>query len=311
MFKGKDVIVDEVKGRKNEYLVSDLHGISLGRIFILDLSKENKFCLFRIKMYKKNEKTYNYIKDAIKIMLKSLFGSMRLDKVNILVNEQMDVQPLLDLGFNLEGIMTDSRIKNEQYLSELIFGINSYEYNNNFINRSFSLEGDRIELRIFTPKYAEAITNYCINNRKHLEHFEPLRDEQYYSLDCQRKLLIEEYKNYLNSRSVSFGIFSEDKLIGRIKLSNIVLGTFKSATIGYSIDKDFEGKGYMKEAVNLAVDYAFHDLDLNRVEASAMIDNIRSQRVLKACGFKELGINEKYLFINGSWKDHVTFYKTI
>jgi len=31
--------------------------------------------------------------------------------------------------------------------------------------------------------------------------------------------------------------------------------------------------------------------------------------VLKACGFSELGINSSYLFINGKWRDHITFYR--
>lgn len=65
----------------------------------------------------------------------------------------------------------------------------------------------------------------------------------------------------------------------------------------------------MKEAVNLVLDYGFKDLDLHRIEASALLINERSKGVLVGTGFKKLGINEKYLFINGVWQDHVTYYK--
>ena len=65
----------------------------------------------------------------------------------------------------------------------------------------------------------------------------------------------------------------------------------------------------MKDAVETLTKYAFEELDLHRVEASTLPDNERSKRVLLGCGFKVLGINEKYLYINGKWQDHVTFYK--
>ena len=104
------------------------------------------------------------------------------------------------------------------------------------------------------------------------------------------------------------GIFKEDKLIGKIKLSNIVYGSLKSGILGYSIDKEEQGHGYMRESVNLFLKYIFEECDLHRVEASAMVDNIKSRNVLSGCGFKLVGVNEKYLLINGRWKDHATYY---
>ena len=101
-----------------------------------------------------------------------------------------------------------------------------------------------------------------------------------------------------------------NKYIGKVQISNIVLGIFKSAFVGYSIDVEYQGQGYMKEALNLVLEYAFIDMELHRIEASTLIDNLRSQGVLMGCGFKKLGINEKYLYINGEWRDHITFYKT-
>ena len=103
-------------------------------------------------------------------------------------------------------------------------------------------------------------------------------------------------------------IFKDEKFIGKIKLSNIVYGIFKSGILGYSIDKDEQGKGYMKESVKLMMDYAFSECELHRIEASALVDNEKSIGVLKSCGFKILGVNKNYLLINGKWRDHVTYY---
>ena len=65
----------------------------------------------------------------------------------------------------------------------------------------------------------------------------------------------------------------------------------------------------MKLSVKAVLEYAFNELGIHRVEASVLVDNEKSKSVLRACGFKELGLNEKYLFINGMWRDHITFYK--
>ena len=107
------------------------------------------------------------------------------------------------------------------------------------------------------------------------------------------------------------GIYKDNKLIGKAKISNIVYGVLKSGILGYSIDKEYEGKGYMKEAINLVLEYAKEYLDLHRIEASVLTTNERSKGLLLSCGFEEIGINKKYLYINGKWSDHVTFYKIL
>ena len=96
-------------------------------------------------------------------------------------------------------------------------------------------------------------------------------------------------------------------LIERIRVSNVIYGVFKNAFIGYSIDEKEQGHGYMKQGVRLVCEYVFEFMGLHRIEASTLIDNIRSQRVLLSCGFKEVGISDKYLFINGKWRDHKNF----
>ena len=146
-------------------------------------------------------------------------------------------------------------------------------------------------------------------NKKHLEKFEPTRDNDFFTIEAQRNSLNESYKQFLNGTSIDLAIIKENKIIGKLRLSNIVYGVFKSGILGYSIDEDYQGLGYMKEAVNLTVNYAFKELGLHRVEASALLENERSQGVLISTGFKKLGVNEKYLFINGMWQDHITYYK--
>jgi len=309
MLKGNSVTLELVRGSDSEYIIKDNSGITLGRIFIIELAKENRHCTARIKVYRAAEKSYEYLKDTLKVLLVILFKNMNMYKVNIVVDEEVNFHALADMGFQLEGITPNTIIANNIFKDELIFGIDVDNYEVSNKHRILRLQGRLVELKVLTPDDAEEACDYYIRNKEHLRPFEPARDESFYIIEAQKKILMENYRQFLVGTSINFGIYKNNKFIGKIQLSNIVLGVFKSAFVGYSIDVNEQGKGYMKDALKTLLEYSFEELELHRIEASAMVENIKSQAVLKACGFKELGINEQYLYINGEWRDHITLYK--
>jgi ribosomal-protein-alanine N-acetyltransferase len=304
------VTLTPVKGINNEYIIKDSLGITNGRIFIVELSKENRYCSFRVKFYRHETKDYLMLKEALKLILKSLFNNMNIFKVSTLIDEDTNIRALTELGYQLEGIVPNSIILNNQYKHEFMFGIDKDTFDHGIRKRNVMIRGRNIDIKLLTPENAKELLDYYKRNREHLRAFEPARDESFYTLEVQKKDLIENYKQFLNGTSMNLGIYSHDNFIGKIRISNIVMGVFKNAFVGYSMDKSEQGKGYMKEALKLVVEYAFEDLGLHRIEATTLVDNIKSQAVLLASGFKEIGLSEKYLFINGEWRDHIIFYKT-
>lgn len=310
MLKEQNVTVDLVKGSKDQYIIRDSSGITIGRVYIIELSKENRYCSFRIKFYKSGELSYEPLKEALNIFLISLFRNMDVNKVNVFADEETNIMSFTDLGFRLEGIISSSLISSNIYKDELLFGVDFETFTNEHREKDLEIRGINVNLSVLTPSDAEDLLNYYLKNKEYLRPFEPDRDDSFYTLSVQRRNLIEGYKQFLNGDSVNLGIYRGNRFIGKIQISNIIVGVFKSAIVGYSIDEQEQGKGYMKEALSLVSKYAFAEMGLHRLEASTLIDNIKSQRVLRSCGFKELGINEKYLFINGKWNDHITFYKT-
>lgn len=294
-------------GNSNEYIIKDKDKINIGRFIITDLNEENRKCDIKFKFYRVNDK--DLLTETLKLVLKAVFNEIRVNKINIFISELIPVSPFLDLGFVLEGIFNENIYSQGNYFSELSMGINRSDYNYGNRISLVNIEGRDFNIKLLTPEHAQNLLDYYIRNKKHLEPFEPLRDNSFYTYEVQKNVLSDSYRQFLNGTAVDLGIFKGDYLIGKLKLSNIVYGIFKSGILGYSIDKDEQGKGYMKEAVNLVVNYAFEDLDLHRVEASALVDNEPSKHVLIGSGFKELGINKKYLYINGGWKDHITYYK--
>ncbi len=97
------------------------------------------------------------------------------------------------------------------------------------------------------------------------------------------------------------------KPIGSMGLDNINPRDH-NATFGIAIgDKDYWSKGYGTEAARLLVNYGFEQLNLHRINSSAIAFNERSLRLHKRVGFKEEGRQREGIFKNGKFHDHVVF----
>lgn len=307
MLQCKEVKILNNGNSTNEYVVKDKSGITIGRFEIIEIDEINKKCNIRFRFYRSDDKCL--LGETLKLLLKATFKNIKINKVNITMVDNTNTGVFLDNGFNLEGIFSENIHLQGEYLNEISMGITRLGYNQSTRMGLTDFNMRDFRVRILTSGDAEEVLDYNIRNKEHLEAFEPNRDIPFYTLQVQHNILNESYRQYLKGITLDFGIFKEDKLIGKIKLSNIVYGIFRNGIIGYSIDKEYEGRGHMREAMEIIINYAFEEMDLHRIEASALVDNERSKKLLKSCGFKVLGINEKYLFINGKWRDHITFYK--
>ncbi|WP_370774397.1 GNAT family N-acetyltransferase [Clostridium sp.] len=305
----REVNIELIKGTLDDYIVKDKDKIVIGRFTITELDKENKKCNLKLKFYR--EDNYDLLKITLKDILKAVFKDKNIFKTNVVVSEKINLKPFLDSGFTLEAIFTDNIFTKGSFYDELSFGINRNEYLNAGRNNIVEMRGKNISIRNFTPGDAQELLEYYLRNKEHLREFEPVRDASFFTYETQREILLESYRQLMTGSGSDLGIYIDDKLIGKAKISSIVYGVFKNGILGYSIDKEYEGRGYMKEAINLVLEYAKEYLDLHRIEASALTTNERSKGVLLACGFEEVGVNKKYLYINGKWSDHITFYKIL
>lgn len=168
------------------------------------------------------------------------------------------------------------------------------------------IEGEKIYIRTLEMSDAQAVLDLHLRNRDFFKKYITTRSDEFYTLKSQeegiKRSLIEEERN----ERYSFGIFkrNEDRLIGNVTLSEILRGPLQSCYIGYYLDREENGKGYMTEAVKLSVKFAFEQLHLHRIEAGVMPHNLGSICVLEKAGFIKEGIARKNVHINGKWEDH-------
>ena len=94
------------------------------------------------------------------------------------------------------------------------------------------------------------------------------------------------------------------RIAGAIHLSQIAMGNFRSAYLGYHAFAGFERQGIMRAGLRQVVRHAFGTLKLHRLEANIQPDNQASIHLVKACGFVQEGFSPRYLKIGGRWRDH-------
>jgi [ribosomal protein S5]-alanine N-acetyltransferase len=99
----------------------------------------------------------------------------------------------------------------------------------------------------------------------------------------------------------------DQALLGAITLDNIRRGPAQTGTLGYWIGAAHARQGFMREAIQAMVHHAFTTLDLSRIEAACLPENVASRGVLEKCGFKYEGVAQSYLQINGRWRNHVLY----
>jgi RimJ/RimL family protein N-acetyltransferase len=72
----------------------------------------------------------------------------------------------------------------------------------------------------------------------------------------------------------------------------------RRAEIGYALGRPYWGFGYMQQALQALLRYAFQTLDLNRLEADIDPRNLASARTLQRLGFQQEGFLRERWIVN-------------
>ena len=179
--------------------------------------------------------------------------------------------------------------------------------------RSLELPGWRIRLATLVESDYEAWLSVRTRCREWLVPWEPRskgaplapEDAVSFSARCGMR----ERERQLGS-GFGFGIFVEGRFSGEITLSSIQRGQLQNGSIGYWIDEELAGSGFIPEAVVVVLQFAFETLRLHRIEVAIIPRNTASRRVVEKLGLRNEGVALGFLEINGEWEDHVRYAMT-
>ncbi|NUX53780.1 GNAT family N-acetyltransferase [Paraburkholderia youngii] len=165
----------------------------------------------------------------------------------------------------------------------------------------------RLKLVPACEQSTHELHEYSIENRAHLQPWEPLRAESFFEKKSVSRRLSMMAHNNNSGVAVHLLLFSlgTGEIVGECNFTNIVRGPFQACHLGFSLAKRFEGQGLMREALSSAITYIFDEIGLHRLMANFRPENVRSEQLLKRLGFEREGLARSYLRINGVWVDHV------
>jgi len=167
------------------------------------------------------------------------------------------------------------------------------------------LKSKRLVLKELTQDYVNEVYNHFHDEQvsKYVD-FEPVQ-----TLEDAIEIIDWGLNLYQNNRGILWGIFRGDKdiFIGQInyvpRADENFTGEVHRAEIGFDLTPTFWGRGYMSEAINLANEYVFDQMKINRIEAIVHPLNTRAHRTLEKAGFKKEGILREYVLFRGAFWD--------
>jgi ribosomal-protein-alanine N-acetyltransferase len=180
-----------------------------------------------------------------------------------------------------------------------------------------SLQDGRVGLRPLRMRDAAAWSEVRIRNEQWLAPWEGRPESQPPATWAERHsavvftaMLRTIRKESRAGRTLPLAITYDGRLAGQVTVSNVVRGAFDSASVGYWVDGALAGRGVLPTALAMVVDHCFGAVGLHRLEANIRPENAASRRVVEKLGFREEALHLRYLFIDGDWRDHLSFAVT-
>ena len=117
-------------------------------------------------------------------------------------------------------------------------------------------------------------------------------------------------KQFKESKSIRWAIEDTEtkKIIGEISFFNVEVDHEKGE-IGYFLGREYWGKGIMSKILKVVIKYLFHDLQINRLQSTAVKENAGSRRLLEKNKFKKEGILHSYKRFRTKYFDLILYAK--
>lgn len=149
------------------------------------------------------------------------------------------------------------------------------------------LETERLYLRCYQAGDGPWFYKMSQANRDHLTPFEAENVVMSIKTQEDAEIMIRALANAWNARDGFFlGCFNKQNgtFVAQIHIGPLNWD-LPEYHIGYFVEKDHEGQGYVTEAVRGVLQFIFEHLQAHRVRLECDDQNVRSYRVAERCGF--------------------------
>lgn len=164
------------------------------------------------------------------------------------------------------------------------------------------LRTSRLHLRPMAMSDKEAVLN-IFSDEQALKYWgkEPIRSIE------EAESMVQQELDWVAAGSCmtwALALPDSDQLVGKIVLFQLNEQN-QRAEIGYIVDRRYWGQGYMSEAIECVLGFAFDVLELHRIEADTDPENSASLAVLDKFGFSPEGRFRDRWYVHGKWHDSI------
>ena len=173
-----------------------------------------------------------------------------------------------------------------------------------------TLTAGYVSLRPPERRDAAAWSEARLRNEQWLKRWEPTSPSSWAdrsSPGTWRTVVANHRRAARDATALPFVIVYRGRLVGQMNIGNIVQGVLQSGTAGYWVDSAVAGRGIAPTALALAIDHCFLAVGLHRIEVAIRPENAASLRVVEKLRLRREGAYERYLNIDGDWRDHIAF----
>ena len=163
-----------------------------------------------------------------------------------------------------------------------------------------TLETSRLVLRKLKVEDAQDMFEYCSD-----EEMTPfLTWDAHKTIDDSMVFIQKTIEKYKKSQVGEWGIVLKEtgKLVGTCGFL-WWMPECGRVELAYAIARSLWGKGLMTEAVSEVIRFGFDKMELNRIEARAIPENIASIRVMQKIGMTKEGLHREQMIMHGKFVD--------
>ncbi len=167
-----------------------------------------------------------------------------------------------------------------------------------FMNNPIYIKSKRLFLRQLKMEDAHSVYEYAksINVSKYLtwDRHKSIQD----SIDYIKRI-IAIYKIYpINNLAITIFENENEKLIGTAGLFQRSRLSPLTYELGYVLNEQWWGKGIIFEASNALISYGFKNFNIQRIEATCVLQNYQSFRIMEKLGMQREGTLRNHFIKN-------------
>lgn len=157
---------------------------------------------------------------------------------------------------------------------------------------------DSIVLKSISLDDVHAIFDTINMERAYLRKWLPFVDDTLQESDT-----FAYVQKAIEENQIQYTIWNKLEFVGLIGFNHMD-ETNKKVEIGYWLSESAQGKGIITLSVRELLIYAFDELDINKIQIRAAVDNERSRKVPERLGFELEGIErDGELLVDGVFTD--------